>query len=218
MCVGCTIEFSGSENGSGDEGDWESEDGSVGSILDGEDYMSMSGDSEGGDINGEAEALAAEMRDLGGNLRAARGRARRLRERVEERGLPELGAEERPVQPRHRERDHEDRLRNMLDVMAEHDSDGLGGEHDYPDVDESDFEGFSNSEEDDYGGSFIDDGELSGGEGGDGEEGKSDGEGGDDEMEVDANVVHNAGSDEDDPPIEELRRRRVERHGAARAM
>ncbi len=68
MCVGCTIEFSGSENGSGDEGDWESEDGSVGSILDGEDYMSMSGDSEGGDINGEAEALAAEMRDLGGRI------------------------------------------------------------------------------------------------------------------------------------------------------
>ena len=179
MCAPCAIVFSESES-DGDERDWESENESMGGLLEG--VMS--------DSNTDIEAI-----------RVVRGQpaSRRFFSRDSyERGLvpeladspPELraGNHGRPVQ---------------LD------------EEEYPDGDGSDFDGFS---DDDYGGSFIDDGELSeSGEGIDGvENGDEEGGVGSDELEVDMGVVlsgdERISGGDDDPPIEELRRRREQRY------
>ena len=198
-CADCSFEFSASES-DGDEGDWESEDGSIGDILDGDGSSEESAD----------------------RRRPARGRANGFMP------PPESEPRIRPLG----EDEADDRLQQVLNHMNQ-DSAAFTGE-DPSDGEVSEFEGFSNS---DYGGSFIDDGELSAGSSGQ----ESEGEGGSDEMDVDEDVVLSEGGEADSeeevlPPIElarrrmidlqdlrrnrveieELRRRRAERHAPVR--
>ena len=186
MCAPCAIEFSESES-DGDEGDWESEDESMGGILDVGDSMS--------DSNSEVEIAGRAMRARRMPFRPSRrGRGRTLRAPIMADPPPEIRA------------GYHGRL-----VRLE--------EEEYPDGDGSDFEGFSDNE---YGGSFIDDGEFpEGGEGNDGEEDGDEGLGFSDELEVDMGVVLSVDERDIDsdvePPVEDLRRRREQRyHGSDR--
>ena len=200
LCTGCGIEFSASES---DGGDWESDLGSEGSGLedegsDGSVESGMEGESL---LSGSDAGLDSEEEAVLDRPRAARERRLRLM-------IPQ---DDQPRRRRHHERNPD--VLPLLDLMAEDDLDGVAPGEDYPEEEDS--------ADDDYGGSFIDDGELSGAGGETDDDSHGSRAGGsvtDGEMEVDHNTIDLAEVDEAEAnlPIEELRRRRMEHHGALR--
>ena len=213
MCVGCAIEFSASGS-DGDEGDWESGDGSNGGIE----------DDDGGFETDDEDQLREHMLEIEGELlpvgrRRRRGRVlrRAAREAAATVGGMNRARTDSPGndyqvggrRPRyHRYGSADERLRGLIDVIA--DSDGMGDDDTINDEDDVS-EGLSESE---YGCSFIDDGDLSAVEVAD------ETDLGSDEVGAAEGVLRSTSevaSEEDDPPIQELRQRRINRLAPAQA-